>query len=711
MYEQFFDLTEKPFSIQPDPAFMFWGRNHRLAYAMLEYGVLNNAGISVITGGVGCGKTTLIHRLLDQLTDTHTIALLSNIQPDRGNLLSWVLMGFNQPFSNKSHVELFQQLQTFFISEYSKGRRCVLIIDEAQNLSSDMLEEIRMLSNINAGSDQLLQLILVGQPQLKEILNHPDMLQLTQRIGSDFHLTPLTPEEVHAYIDTRMRVAGAGRPIFSNEAKALVAKHSRGVPRVINVLADTALVYAFSAQEETISEATVATVVDDKKNFGVFGLPRIEDSGGAPVPAYEQHHASRKASAAGDTFTDESLPPDIEDLAAVGEVSDHQIPREAPYLKEVSNGAGGYKGDNTPGKTASETVNNAARAEDVPRAAPKSPPGARPDAPPDSPLSEPAREKSNGASAPTIRPEEAVNALFTAEERAASSEGDLQAAIGAPIPHPGSSAELPPEPPRADLPPLGFVILEKPGQGAPLETIKALGDHPVVFVTYSGDSAPGEAARAAGAIVVKMRGENETPPARSRNAGFRQLRKLADDLDYVQFLDGDAVLHPQWLRIASEIMARRPELAVLEGLIRDGEAKPGNGTPEVKEIRATGDSVLMRVKNFVELGGFRGDLMTADIQDFCLRTRGRGHHVGRVDVPMATSTQKKKSVAGWWRQHRQTGFNNAFSAALHGAPPERFKVAETRDAILWGFGIPVVTLMAAAAITGFTYYVVPIGIP
>ncbi|MEO0851475.1 MAG: AAA family ATPase, partial [Pseudomonadota bacterium] len=142
MYEQFFDLTEKPFSIQPDPAFMFWGRNHRLAYAMLEYGVLNNAGISVITGGVGCGKTTLIHRLLDQLTDTHTIALLSNIQPDRGNLLSWVLMGFNQPFSNKSHVELFQQLQTFFISEYSKGRRCVLIIDEAQNLSSDMLEEI-----------------------------------------------------------------------------------------------------------------------------------------------------------------------------------------------------------------------------------------------------------------------------------------------------------------------------------------------------------------------------------------------------------------------------------------------------------------------------------------------------------------------------------------------------------------------------------------
>jgi type II secretory pathway predicted ATPase ExeA len=340
MYEQFFDLTEKPFSIQPDPAFMFWGRNHRLAYSMLEYGVLNNAGISVITGGVGCGKTTLLHKLLDQLTDTHTVALLSNIQPERGNLLSWVLMGFNQSFTNKSHVELFQQLQTFFIGEYSKGRRCVLIIDEAQNLSPDMLEEIRMLSNINAGRDQLLQLILVGQPQLKEILNHPDMLQLTQRIGSDFHLTPLSPDEVHAYIDTRMRVAGASRPIFSNEAKALVAKHSRGVPRVINVLADTALVYAYSAQEETISEKTVASVIEDKQSFGVFGLPRIEDSGGVPAPDYTKHHENRRSDGKANTFTDESLPPLPEESAA-SEAASAQVTGHVPYLKEVSDGAGG----------------------------------------------------------------------------------------------------------------------------------------------------------------------------------------------------------------------------------------------------------------------------------------------------------------------------------------------------------------------------------
>ena len=322
MYEDFFGLSEKPFSIQPDPSFMFWGRNHRLAYAMLEYGVLNNSGISVITGGVGCGKTTLLHRLLEQLSDTHTVALLSNIQPERGNLLSWVLMGFNQTFSGQGHVEQFQALQKFFISEYARGKRCVLIIDEAQNLTPDMLEEIRMLSNINAGRDQLLQLILVGQPQLKKILNHPDMLQLTQRIGSDFHLTPLNADEVQAYVDTRLRVAGAQRPIFDEDAKALIAEHSRGVPRVINILADTALVYAFSAQEETVSRETVETLIKDKQNFGVFGLANDQNIENAP----EQKHSLQDTPP---VSARPKTPPKP------------QVEGHAPYIKGVSDGAGG----------------------------------------------------------------------------------------------------------------------------------------------------------------------------------------------------------------------------------------------------------------------------------------------------------------------------------------------------------------------------------
>lgn len=272
MYEKYFGLTEKPFSIQPDPSFLYWGRSHRLAYAMLEYGVLNQAGISVITGEVGCGKTTLIHRLLDQLSDSHTVALLSNIQSGRGDLLSWVLMGFGQTFSGKSHVELFSQLQAFFIGEYAKGRRVVLIIDEAQNLSADMLEELRMLSNINAGKDQLLQLILVGQPELKELLNRPGMLQLAQRIGSDFHLTPLQKEEVHFYIDTRLSVAGCKRRLFTDRAIKLIAEESRGVPRVINIIADTALVYAFSSEDRIVDHDTIRNVIRDKVEYGVFGI-------------------------------------------------------------------------------------------------------------------------------------------------------------------------------------------------------------------------------------------------------------------------------------------------------------------------------------------------------------------------------------------------------------------------------------------------------
>jgi len=277
MYEEFYGLTEKPFSIQPDPSFLYWGRGHRLAYAMLEYGVLNHAGISVITGEVGCGKTTLVHRLLEQLSDTHAVALISNIQQGRGDLLSWVLMGFGQSFAGKSHVELFSELQHFFISEYSKGRRVVLIIDEAQNLSIDMLEELRMLSNINAGKDQLLQLILVGQPQLKDLLNRPDMLQLAQRIGSDFHLTPLSREEVHSYIETRMTIAGSRARVFTEKAMDLVSEHSRGVPRVINIIADTALVYAFSAQESLIDIDTIKNVIRDKVDYGVFGIANSRD--------------------------------------------------------------------------------------------------------------------------------------------------------------------------------------------------------------------------------------------------------------------------------------------------------------------------------------------------------------------------------------------------------------------------------------------------
>ena len=272
MYEAFYGLTEKPFSIQPDPDYLFWGRAHSMAFAMLEYGIMNRAGFTVITGEIGCGKTTLIRHLLNKLDDNVTVGLVSNTQENRGELLQWVLMAFGQPFEDKSHVALYDQLHQFLINEYGKGHRTILIVDEAQNLGPKSLEELRMLSNINADKDQLLQLVLVGQPQLKDLLQRPELVQFAQRIASDFHLRTLSKDEVENYIHHRIKVAGGSKPIFTSEACRKVSDASRGIPRLINIISDTALVYGFSGGEAEISEETVDGVIRDKSEYGIFSL-------------------------------------------------------------------------------------------------------------------------------------------------------------------------------------------------------------------------------------------------------------------------------------------------------------------------------------------------------------------------------------------------------------------------------------------------------
>ena len=165
MYEAFYGLNEKPFALQPDPSFLYMGERHALAYTVLEYGVGQGAAFTVITGEVGCGKTTLIRHLLNRLDDDVTIGLISNTPDESGELLRWVLWAFGQPYEHPLKVGLFDRLQQFLINEYARGHRTVLIIDEAQHLSVPMLEELRMLSNINADKNQLLQLVLVGQPR------------------------------------------------------------------------------------------------------------------------------------------------------------------------------------------------------------------------------------------------------------------------------------------------------------------------------------------------------------------------------------------------------------------------------------------------------------------------------------------------------------------------------------------------------------------
>jgi len=271
MYEAYYGLREKPFSILPDPDLIYWGQHHRLAFAMLEFGVMNSAGFTVITGEIGSGKTTLLRYLLRRLDSHLAVGLIANTPHGRDGLLAWVMMSLNQPFEG-SYPTLFRRFNQFLYDEYKRGRRVILIVDEAQNLGVEALEELRMLSNINADKHQFLQVILVGQPQLKDMLQSPQLAQFAQRVSSDFHLKPLNVREVGEYIAYRLKAVGSRRRLFSDSACKLIAEASRGIPRTINILCDTALVYGYAACADEINADIVASVIQNKTHYGVLPL-------------------------------------------------------------------------------------------------------------------------------------------------------------------------------------------------------------------------------------------------------------------------------------------------------------------------------------------------------------------------------------------------------------------------------------------------------
>jgi type II secretory pathway predicted ATPase ExeA len=281
MYEAFYGLSKKPFSILPDPDFLYWASPHSMASSMLEYGIMNHAGFTVITGDVGSGKTTLIRHLLGRLPSDVTVGLVSNTQGDRGDLLYWLMMSLGQEFEGFSYVGLYRKFEEFLIQQTNRQRRTVLIIDEAQNLGARALEELRMMSNLNANNRELLQIILVGQPELKTLLSQPELVQFTQRVSSDFHLGRLSREDVPGYIDHRLNVAGASRLLFSDEACELIYHATQGTPRLINVLCDTALMYGYAIEAEGITTTIVQSVLDDKRKYGVFPM----GTNGYPVAA------------------------------------------------------------------------------------------------------------------------------------------------------------------------------------------------------------------------------------------------------------------------------------------------------------------------------------------------------------------------------------------------------------------------------------------
>ena len=271
MYEAYYGLREKPFTILPDPDLIYWGNMHRMAFTMLEFGVMNNAGFTAITGEIGSGKTTLLRYLLKKLSSNVTMGLISNSPQGRQELLQWILMSFGQPFEG-DYPTLFKRLQDFLYRQHASRRRTILIIDEAQNLGSEALEYLRMLSNINADKHQILQLIIVGQPQLRDLLLAPQLHQFAQRISSDFHLQPLGESEVANYIAFRLEAAGAKRIMFTLEAASRIALASGGIPRMINILCDTALVYGFANAQETISSELAAQVIADKQQYSIFPM-------------------------------------------------------------------------------------------------------------------------------------------------------------------------------------------------------------------------------------------------------------------------------------------------------------------------------------------------------------------------------------------------------------------------------------------------------
>ena len=273
MYKSFYGLKEKPFELLPDPAFFYMSKGHRAALTLLRYSIVTRQAFSVVTGEVGCGKTTLINQILDEMDANTTVGLMSFTYQDSGDMAEWIMMAFGLEYQNQSKAELYDRFVSFLIGEYAQGRQTILFVDEAQNMQVEGLENVRMLSNVNAQKEYLLHLILVGQPELRELLKQEGLRQLTQRVSAAYHLKSMSVAETEEYIRYRLEVAGATAEIFSPQARQMIAEASSGIPRVINTICDLALVYGFSDPQTIIDVDIIDAVVQDRRDMGLIGDP------------------------------------------------------------------------------------------------------------------------------------------------------------------------------------------------------------------------------------------------------------------------------------------------------------------------------------------------------------------------------------------------------------------------------------------------------
>ena len=278
MYETFFGLSGKPFQLNPDPAFFFGSRGHKRAFAYLQYGVHQSEGFIIITGEVGAGKTTLVRSLLEQIDPNQLVAAqLVTTQLDAEDLLRSVAIAFGLPTKALDKAHLLAELEAFLLSLVPQGKRALLIVDEAQNLTGRSIEELRMLSNFQLGSQGLLQSFLIGQPELRLLMQGPELQQLRQRVTASYHLGPMDRAETQAYIEHRLRHVGwSSDPKFEPTAFDVIYSFSAGIPRRINTLCNRLLLAAALSEQHEITTASVEATAEEIRTELSAGAPAAE---------------------------------------------------------------------------------------------------------------------------------------------------------------------------------------------------------------------------------------------------------------------------------------------------------------------------------------------------------------------------------------------------------------------------------------------------
>ena len=277
MYEHFYGLKARPFSIVPNPDFLYLSPRHQQALTYLEYGLMEGVGFIVLTGEIGTGKTTLVRHLLRNIESDVIPAVVFNTNVSSGELLGMVLQSYGLASDKGGKAAALDVLYKFLIQKYGENKRVLLIIDEAQALPDEAMDELRMLSNLQSDEQLLLQIMLVGQSELREKLKKPLLSPFAQRVAGTYHLSPLSEEETRGYIAHRLEKAGGKADVFEPEAVARIYQASQGYPRSINLLCDAALVYGFGYELKTIGVPVIEKVVQDKGGFGLDIVRQISD--------------------------------------------------------------------------------------------------------------------------------------------------------------------------------------------------------------------------------------------------------------------------------------------------------------------------------------------------------------------------------------------------------------------------------------------------